>query len=142
MRHLLLIADAHPNMREGVRGLLADLFETVLMVADAASLREAVAIARADLLVVDFSLPISGSGNILRSIRFAETSPLTHVIVLSIHDEQEAVREAMAAGAKGYVLKRSAATELLPAVNEVFAGRTYVSPGVHPDRDYARNAAD
>lgn len=134
MKHsLLLIADAHHNMLEAVRRLLGDLFETVVMVADGDSLLRASAALRPDLIIVDLSLPFSGTGNVLRHLRMRSSLPHAKVIVLSIHDEAEAVRETFATDAMGFVLKRAAATDLLPAVNEVLRGHRYVSPGVASD---------
>jgi DNA-binding NarL/FixJ family response regulator len=127
---LLVIADAHPNMLEAVRRLLGDLFEAVVMVADGDSLLRVSAALRPDLIIVDLSLPFSGTGNVLRHLCLRTSLPHAKVIVLSIHDEAEAVRETFATGAMGFVLKRAAATDLLPAVSDVLRGQRYVSPGV------------
>jgi two-component system, NarL family, response regulator NreC len=135
---LLLIADAHYNMLEAVHAMLLDLFEAVLMVADHESLLQAAALTQPDLILVDFSLPASRREGVLRSLRL-DRGDAPRVIVLSIHDEMEAAREALAEGAAGFVLKRSAATDLLPAVRLTMQGRTYVSPGIEPR---ARGAAD
>lgn len=135
----MIIADAHQNMLEGVRTLLTHLFEAVVMVADEASLHEAAAAVRPDLLIVDLSLPALGAGGILRSLRLRERWSLTRTIVLGIHDEPEAVETAFAAGARGYVLKRAAATELIPAVAQVLGGDFYVSPGVQRPTAPARS---
>ncbi len=140
--HLLLIADAHSNMREGVRTLLAGIFDTVVMVADGTSLCDATALVRPDLLVVDLSLPGNGAGNVLRCLHSSKVLPSTKVIVLSVHDEPEAVHEVFAAGAKGFVLKGSAANELVPAVREVLQGGTYVSPGARSDCDGLKNSVE
>jgi DNA-binding NarL/FixJ family response regulator len=132
----LIIADSHHNMLEGIWKLLQDRFEAVVMVADENSLRRAMAALDHDLVVVDQSLPVSGTGGILRRLRLFDRQPRAKVIVLSIHDEFEAAGEAMGAGAAGFVLKRSAATDLIPAVTEVLGDRRYISPGVqarHPD---------
>ncbi|MGH7380775.1 MAG: hypothetical protein ACREKR_00900 [Candidatus Methylomirabilales bacterium] len=61
--------------------------------------------------------------------------PQLKVIILSVHDEPAAVKAVLEAGALGFVLKRSAATDLIPAVREALQGRTYVSPGA---RDHNR----
>jgi len=133
---ILLMADAHQNMLEGVRTLLADLFDAVVMVADGDSLLRVAPSVGPDLIIVDLSLPGLHSGSVLRALRRRDAAAPPRVIVLSVHDEAEAVREAFAAGATGYVLKRSAATDLIPAVHEALQDRIYVSPGVHtvPDR--------
>ena len=98
------------------------------MVADEASLIDAVDRFSPDLVVVDLSLPASREVNVARklSLRY----PDLRIIILSLHDEQTVVDECLDAGAGGFVLKRSAATDLIPAVREVLGGGTYVSPSV------------
>ena len=138
MKHArLLVADAHQNMLEGVRQLVAGLFEAVVMVADEDSLVQMAATLKPDLIIVDLSLPVSGTKNVLRRLHALDLAAPAKIVVLSIHDEVEAVCEAMAAGALGFVLKRSAATDLIPAIQEVLCGRVYVSPGVQADSSAA-----
>ena len=126
----LLIADAHQNMLEAIRRLMHGLFDVVVMVADEDSLVHVSGAVKPDLIIVDLSLPVSGADNVLRQLNLHDFLPPARVIALSIHDEPEAVREAFAAGATGFVLKRAAATDLLPAVNRVLQGETYVSPSI------------
>ena len=134
MKHArLLIADAHQNMLEAVRRLLRDLFEVVVMVADGDSLIEVSTAMKPGLVIVDLSLPVSGTGNALRHLRLNNSLSPAKVIALSIHDEAEAVRRAFAAGAMGFVLKRAAATDLIPAVSKVLHDHRYVSPGVQAE---------
>jgi DNA-binding NarL/FixJ family response regulator len=121
----LLLADAHPNMLEAVRGLLVERFATTVMVADEPSLLEAVGRMEPDLVVVDLSLPVSGGANVVRSL--FSRYPGLRVIVLSVHDEQPALAQALGAGAAGFVLKRTAAVDLTAAVDAVLRGETYVS---------------
>jgi DNA-binding NarL/FixJ family response regulator len=124
----LLLADDHPNMQKAVRGLLEERFTTTVMVADERSLFEAVRRMEPDLVVVDLSLPVSGSVNIVRDL--LSRYPGLRVIVLSVHDEQPAVSQALGAGAAGFVLKRTVATDLTSAVDAVLRGETYVSPAL------------
>jgi DNA-binding NarL/FixJ family response regulator len=126
----LLVADAHQNMLEGIRTLLAELFEVVVMVADEDSLLGTLVTVNPDLIIVDLSLPPSGAERILRRLRLSDLSSPAKVIILSVHDEAEVVQEAIDAGAMGFVLKRSAATDMIPAVEAVLKGITYISPGV------------
>ena len=121
----LILADSHHEMLGGLRKLLAPLFDATLMVADDESLIAAATSARADLIVVDLSLPVAGQVNVAR--RLKAKFPDTKFIILSIHDEQEAINECLEAGASGFVLKRSAVTDLIPAVEAVLRGETYVS---------------
>ena len=129
MRHsCILLADGHANMLDAVRRLLSGRFATTLMVADEASLLEAVARMGPDLVVVDLSLPVSGGVNVVRTL-FSRHSGL-RVIVLSVHDEEAAHAQAVRAGAAGFVLKRTVAVDLTAAVDAVLRGETYVSPVV------------
>jgi DNA-binding NarL/FixJ family response regulator len=121
----LLLADAHSIMLEAVRGLLAGRFATTVMVADEASLLEAVGRMEPDLVVVDLSLPVSGCVNVVRTL--FNRYPHLRVIVLSVHDEQTAVSQVFSAGAAGFVLKRTAAVDLTAAADAVLRGETYVS---------------
>ena len=121
----VLLADNHQTMLEGVRNLLEDLFETVFMVADEASLMEAAEKLKPDLIVADLSLPVTKEINIVRRMKTA--FPQIKLIILSIHDEQAAFCECIEAGASGIVLKRRAVDDLVPAVEAVLKGGTYVS---------------
>jgi DNA-binding NarL/FixJ family response regulator len=121
----VLLADNHQNMLEGVRNLLEDMFETVFMVADEASLMEAAEKLNPDLIVADLSLPVTKEINIVRRLKMA--FPQIKLIILSIHDEQAAFGECIEAGARGIVLKRRAVDDLVPAVEAVLKGGTYIS---------------
>ena len=130
-RKRILIADAHPTMMGGVRQLLKDLFEVIFMVADEHSLADAVVTNPPDLLIVDLSMPVSPAENIARLLH--RLNPQLRFIVLSVHDEQAAVDECLSAGANGFVLKRTAVTDLIAAVETVLAGGVYVSPSIEQD---------
>jgi DNA-binding NarL/FixJ family response regulator len=124
----VLIADSHPEMLGAVRSLLEGMFEAVVMVGDEASLLAAIPSLQPDLVVVDLSLPVAGQRHIV--LQLGELFPTLKEIVLSVHSEAEAARTALGAGAAGYVLKRTAATDLAEAVRAVRGGKTYVSPTV------------
>ncbi len=100
----------------------------MFMVADEASLIEAVSGTRFDLVIADLSFPVSSKKNVGRLLRSLQ--PDLNAILLSIHDEQTAVDECFAAGAKGFVLKRTAFSDLLPAIKAVMQGGTYISPAL------------
>lgn len=126
-----LLADSHLGMLGGVHGLLDALFETVLMVANERSLMEALATFKPDLVVVDLSLSREGEANIAG--RLMQRHPALRLIVLSVHDEPTVVSQVRNAGAAGFVLKRAAATDLVPAVQEVLRGGVYASAAVQHD---------
>jgi DNA-binding NarL/FixJ family response regulator len=122
----VLLADNHFNMVEGVRRLLEGRFGTTVIVSEETSLLEAVRRMEPDLVVVDISLPVSGTVNVVRSL--FSRYPRLRVIALSVHDEPPAVSQALGAGAAGFVLKRTVAVDLTAAVDAVLRGETYVSP--------------
>ena len=127
----VLLADSHLGILRGVHSLLDALFDTVLMVADERSLLEAVTTFKPDLVVVDLSLP--GEGNVNIASRLMGRRPELRLIVLSVHDESTVVSHLLSVGAVGFVLKRAAATDLIPAVEEVLRGGVYISAAVQQD---------
>ena len=125
----VLLADRHHGLSEGIRSLLKTSFSSVFLVADEASLIEGAGLLRPAVVVVDLSL---GAGDVLSMMReLRARAPEVKVLLLSVHDEPSVLRSAMAAGADGIVLKRAIATDLLPAVDAVLAGRRFV-PLVDP----------
>lgn len=124
----VLLADRNHRLSEGVRGLLETTFSGVFMVADQASLMEGAQRLAPTLVVVDVSLAQGDVADLLRSIH--DSAPAAKVLLLSVHDEPTVADAAMAAGADGLVLKRAIATDLLPAVDALLAGKRYVSPAV------------
>jgi DNA-binding NarL/FixJ family response regulator len=115
----VLLADRHHGLSEGICGLLETAFETVIMVADDASLLEGADRLRPDVAIVDLSLGRERSLGWLRALR--SRCPDLKVIALSVHDEANVREAALEAGADVFVLKRAIAVDLLPAVALVFA---------------------
>ena len=126
----VVLADSHSPMLEGVRSLLEGRFEAVVMVADESSLLQTVEKVRPGLAIVDISFPRMdpNSGNIVALLR--ERFPELQLILLSVHDEPVAAQRMLEMGAAAFVLKRSATTDLLPAIEKVLGGATFVSPAV------------
>ena len=130
MRHSrVILADRHPNMLGGIRRLLEDEAETVLMVSDETSLYHALENFSPDVVVADLSLPISTKTNIAWVLK--RRFPKIKVIILSIHDEKSVVDDTMAAGVEGFVLKHRAVIDLIPAIRGVLQGCKYISPDVN-----------
>jgi DNA-binding NarL/FixJ family response regulator len=127
----VLLADGHLGILGGVHSLLKTLFENVLMVADEHSLLDAITTFKPDLVVVDLSLPREGEANIAR--RLMGSRPCLRLIVMSVHDEPTVAAQMKNAGVSGFVLKRTAATDLVPAVHEVLRGGVYTSAAVQRD---------
>jgi DNA-binding NarL/FixJ family response regulator len=117
----VLLADRHHGLSEGVRGLLATAFGSVVMVADEASLIDGAARLQPDVAIVDLSLAPGSHLDWLQTLR--QSCPGLKVIVLSVHDERSVRDAVMKAGADAFVLKRAIATELLNAVDAVQHGR-------------------
>jgi DNA-binding NarL/FixJ family response regulator len=122
----VLLADKHSNMLGGIRRLLEDEVETVLMVADEISLYDALGNFRPDVVIADLSLPVSTKQNIAWALK--KKFPNIKVIILSVHDEKSVVDDVMAAGAEGFVSKHRAVIDLIPAIRGVLQGCKYISP--------------
>ena len=126
----ILIADDHGVVAEGLKHLIeaqADL-QVVGIVPDG---REAVRMAKEtqpDVVLMDLSMPELNGADATRAI--LDRDPKCRVIVLSMYAEREYVRRALKAGAAGYVVKRSAAKEVVEAIRAVHAGQRYLSPRV------------
>ena len=123
-RGCALLADRHLGLMEGVRGLLETEFEAVVVVGDEVSLFESVRQLHVALAVVDLSLRRGDGLGLIRRMR--SNFPQLKLIALSVHDEKNAELAAIEAGANGFVLKRSIATDLLPTIDAVLRERTDV----------------
>jgi DNA-binding NarL/FixJ family response regulator len=144
MRLRLLIADDHAVLREGLRLILAAEpdFEVV---GEAATGHEAVRLAhqlKPDVVLMDISMPELNGLDATSALAVGDGSP--RVIMLSMHASSEYVFEAFRAGARGYLLKESAGSEIVEAIREVGHGRRYVSPLIASGviEDYVRARAD
>ncbi len=126
----VILADRHHGLTEGVRGLLETMFDTVIMVADEASLLESASRLEPAAVIADLSLARADNLGWLRQLRI--TCPKTKLIVLSVHDEPSVCAGTIEAGADGYIVKRALATELLPGLDAVLGGKQYVSQALRP----------
>jgi two-component system invasion response regulator UvrY len=104
-------------LSEGIRGLLATAFASVVMVADEGTLFSCVTSLRPDLVVLDLAIAPGGGCALLARLRARH--PALRLIALSDSDEPVLRRAAAAAGAERYLLKRSLGTDLMPAVDEL-----------------------
>ena len=122
----LLVADDHAILRSGLR-MLINAQPDMMVVAEAQDGIEAVqAIQRAkpDVAILDVTMPRSGGLDAINEIVTRNRS--TRVLLLTMHEEPAYLRTALAAGASGYVLKKSVDADLLSAIRSVHRGRTYV----------------
>jgi two-component system response regulator NreC len=124
----VVLADDHQLVRAGLK-LLLESHEDVEVVAeagDAALAERRVAAHQPSVLVLDVNMP---GGSSLPSIpRIRQSAPETRIVVLTMQSDAELAREALRAGATGYVLKDAAEAELIQAIRMAAQGRTYLNP--------------
>jgi DNA-binding NarL/FixJ family response regulator len=123
----VLLADDHAVVRDGLRVLL-EAQSDISVVENAANGRQAVRLAlqlHPDVVVMDIAMPELNGIEATQQIH--DASPSTQVLILSMHSTTEHIFRALRAGARGYLLKDSAGTEVVDAVRAVHAGRRYLS---------------
>ena len=126
----VLICDDHTLIRAGLRRLL-EAFDGVEVVGEAANADEVVIRTRdvvPDVVLLDLSMPGRNGFEALDELR--RVAPDTAVVIMSMHDDTAHVREALARGARGFVVKEAAPAELEIALRAAFAGRVFLSPQV------------
>jgi DNA-binding NarL/FixJ family response regulator len=126
IRPRVILADDHTLLLDAFRKLLMDDCEVVAAVSDGRALLEATATLRPDVVVVDIAMPLLNGIDAARQIK--QTLPDTRIIFLTMNEDPDLAAEAFRAGASGYLLKRSAASELQTAIREVVMHRSYVTP--------------
>jgi len=122
----LVLADDHRAVRDGLRLRLSDEpdFDIIGEAADGREALDMVERLQPDVLIVDIVMPRCGGLEVAR--RSGEVSPRTRVLVLTMYDNEAYVAEALHAGARAYVLKSSAADELVKAIRATAAGQTCI----------------
>jgi DNA-binding NarL/FixJ family response regulator len=124
----ILLADDHPAMLEKVAALLEGTYEIVGVVRDGRSaLNEAVRQCP-DVILMDISMPVMNG--IDAAEQLIRMHVKTKIIFLTVHDDPDFVRAALATGAAGYVIKLHMATDLITAIREALEGHRFVSPCV------------
>jgi len=124
----VLIVDDHPVVRSGLRRVLESVAD-IEVVGEAGDAKQAVFETRAqkpDIILMDVVMP--GASGIAAIPDVLHDAPDAKVLILSMQDDPNYVRQAFAAGAAGYVLKEAADTDLVAAVREVAGGGRYVHP--------------
>ena len=134
----ILLADDHPVVREALRDLLGELGEVVGTVKDGQELVEAAQRLKPDIVIADISMPKLNGLDATRALQTC--APQSKVIILTVHREAVYLSLAFNAGARGYLLKRSAVAELPHAVLHVLAGDRYIGQGVGGRKEWV--AAD
>jgi DNA-binding NarL/FixJ family response regulator len=125
-RARLLLADDHTLLLEGYAKLLEAEFDLVGAVENGRELLAAAPRLKPDVILLDISMPLLNGVDAARRLR--KLVPASKILIVSMHADPDYVAEAFRAGASGYVLKRSAASELVCAIREVIEGRSYVTP--------------
>jgi len=126
----ILIADDHTILRAGIRSLL-DMQPDFEVVGEVDNGKDAVYSAgqlKPDVLLTDLSMPKTNGTEAIERIR--NRYPDIKILVLTVHKTEEYVHAALKAGANGYVLKDDTSDELIHAINNVVAGKTYLSPSI------------
>jgi DNA-binding NarL/FixJ family response regulator len=126
-RPRLLLADDHPLFLAALRSLLETECEVLDAVNDGRSLVDAAARLKPEVVVTDITLPLLNGIDAARQI--IRDQPETKILFLTMHENLNYLKDALAAGALGYVLKTTAREELLGAVQDVVRNRIHVSAG-------------
>ncbi|MBV5348049.1 response regulator transcription factor [bacterium] len=132
MNHLprVLLADDHAVLRSGLRLLLTSQNEFEV-IGEASSGSETLTLAeqlQPDLILLDLSMPSLGGLDALPALR--KLVPSARILILTMHDDPQYLRQALKHGASGYVLKKAADAELLSAMRGVLRGEVYVHPSM------------
>jgi len=126
----ILLADDHTLMRSGIRALLEDE-PGLTIIGEAEDGRSAVAQAcrlEPDVVIMDIAMPLLNGLEATRQIK--QQCPHVRVLILSMHENEEYIRQVLEAGAMGYILKDAAARELISAIRSVYRGEAVLSPAV------------
>src|SRR5260370_4788881 len=132
----LLLADDHSLVRQGLKALLER--QGFQVASEASDGQEAVRLAakvQPEVAILDISMPVLNGLDAAREL--LKSSPKTKVVLLTQHDEDHYVTEALRAGSKGYVLQSQAAHDLVHAIREVCSGAVYLSPSISRPVVYA-----
>ncbi len=136
----VLVADDHRIMAEGLRHLLEPTYELVAIVENGHELIAAAKELEPDVIVVDISMPLLNG--IDAAIQIRNAGVRAKIVFLTMHSEANYARRALATGASAYVLKHSASSELLLAIEQALAGRYFVTPTVAAKMTKNRDAQE
>ena len=124
----IVIADDHPVVLKGLKEILSESFDDVIIdgTTTGHELMDNVQKNEYDLALLDISLPDINGLEVLKEIK--KKKPKLPVLIISMYPEEQHAPRAIKAGARGYVTKRSASSELVLAVRKILSGKRYVSP--------------
>lgn len=136
IRPRVLIADDHRIVAEGIRSVLEKNFDVVGIVGDGRELLAAASKLKPDVIILDIGMPLMSG--LVAAERLVVALPKVKFVFLTMNQDPNLAAAALDLGAVGYVLKHSAASELLNAVSEVLQGRPYVTPQLQAENRMAR----
>ena len=124
----IVLVDDHPLVRQGIKTIIAEKSELAVVgeLQDGLELLECLKNRLPQMVILDISLPHLGGIEATRLIK--SSHPEIKVLILTLHDRREYVDQARLAGAEGYLLKDEVIKELLPAIEALRQGGTYLSP--------------
>jgi DNA-binding NarL/FixJ family response regulator len=125
-RERILLADDHALLLEAFKKLLEPAYHVVGTVTDGRALVEQVTRLRPDVVLVDIAMPKLNGLDACEKVK--TVLPSARIVVLTMNDDAETAGEAIRRGALGYVLKKSASSELFTAIQTVLQGRIYITP--------------
>lgn len=137
-RTRILLADDHAMVVEGLRALLQNTYEIVGVAADGRAMLEVACKLHPDVIVVDVSMP--SLNGLDAAERLKTLLPDVKLVFLTMQDNSNLAAAALRLGAVGYVLKHSAASELMTAISAVLEGKSYVTPKLRPENWAVREA--
>ena len=126
----VLLADEHETVQARVRSILCKDFEVVGTVSNGRDAITEVDRLNPDVLVIDISMPVLDG--LQTASRLHQKGCRTKVVFLTVHEDQDYVDAALAAGASGYVTKSHLTSDLVPAIREALIGHTYISKSIKP----------
>lgn len=126
----ILLADDHAILRDGIRALLQDEPDMLVIgeAEDGHTTLRLIAELEPDVVVLDISMPMLNGLDAARQIK--RDHPRTRVLILTMHENEEYVRQVLASGAMGYILKDAAAHEPIDAIRAVHRGEAVLSPAI------------
>jgi DNA-binding NarL/FixJ family response regulator len=125
-RARVLLADDHRIVAEGIKNLLEPEFELVGIVEDGRQLLARATELNPDVIVADITMPLLNGIEAVLQLKKADVA--AKIVFLTMHQDVTYAMKAFEMGASGFVLKHSAPSELVTAIREALAGRTYVTP--------------
>ena len=137
-RPRIILADDHTMLAEGLRGILEPEFELLRTVADGHELIAAVKELDPDVVVVDISMPNLNGIDAVEELR--RSGSRSKVVFLTMHQDVTYAKRALEAGGAGFVLKHSAASELVAAIRASLRGEVYVTPSIREGLSVASDA--